>query len=62
MDRHSDSRKQNGNKLKGMEIFEITPIILGGSPIESDNKIALTRQQHIDACRYWNDIIQKLRK
>jgi hypothetical protein len=49
-------------KLAGMEIFEITPGILGGSPTDPANKAALTRPQHIEAVRYWNKIISDLRK
>lgn len=61
MARYSDVRRQSGDQLMGMEIFEITPIILGGSPTDPANKTALTRRQHIDACRYWNEKIQELR-
>jgi hypothetical protein len=49
-------------RFAGMEIFEITPIILGGSPTDPANKTALNRQQHIEAVRYWNKIISDLRK
>ena len=55
---------QNLSKKKrsrGMELFFITPIILGGSPTDSDNKIFLDRVQHIQAVRYWNKIINDLR-
>ncbi len=47
---------------KGMELFEITPVILGGDPSSPDNKTWLTRQQHFEAVRYWNRIIKDLRK
>ncbi len=40
------------------EIFEIKPVILGGSPTDPSNKVVLNRQQHIDAVRYWNRIIK----
>ena len=45
-----------------MEIFEITPVILGGSPTDPANKAVINRQQHIEAVRYWNKIISDLRK
>lgn len=61
MARYSDTGKQRREKLKGLEIFEITPIILGGSPTDPENKTALTRKQHIEACRYWNKTIKELR-
>lgn len=46
----------------GKELFEVTPIILGGDPIDPKNKTWLTRQQHIEAVRYWNRVICELRK
>jgi len=46
----------------GKEILEITPTILGGSPTDPANKAVVTRQQHIEAARYWNKIISDLRK
>jgi hypothetical protein len=45
----------------GKEIFEIHPIILGGNPTDPANKALLTREEHIKAVRYWNDIIRNLR-
>jgi hypothetical protein len=47
--------------LRGKEIFEITPITLGGSPTDPGNKVFLSRAQHIEAVRYWNRIIKELR-
>ncbi|MER8466486.1 hypothetical protein [Mesorhizobium sp. M1396] len=47
---------------KGMELFEITPIIVGGDPVSMENKIWLTRQEHFEAVRYWNRAIGILRK
>jgi len=44
------------------EIFEVKPVILGGSPTDRSNKIILTREQHIEAVRYWNRVIKGLRK
>jgi hypothetical protein len=46
----------------GREIFEIQPIVLGGSPTDPANKTLLTREQHIAAVRYWNQIVAKLRQ
>jgi len=46
----------------GKEIFEITPVMLGGSPTDPANKILLSREDHISAVRYWNKIIRDLRK
>jgi hypothetical protein len=45
-----------------MELFEITPVILGGDPVDPTNKTWLTRQQHFEAVRYWNRVIRELRE
>lgn len=45
----------------GKEIFEIQPVILGGSPTDPSNKTVLTREQHIQAVVYWNRQIRRLR-
>ena len=49
-------------QLKGKEIFEITPVILGGSPTDPKNKAVLSRAEHIEVVNYWNRIISDLRK
>jgi hypothetical protein len=61
MAHYSDLRRQYRDSLQGKEIVEITPIILGGSPTDPSNKAAVSRQQHIEAARYWNKIITDLR-
>ncbi len=58
---NEDARKSQASQYAGMEIFEIKPVILGGSPTDPENKIALTRQQHIQAVNYWNRVIYDLR-
>jgi hypothetical protein len=45
-----------------MELFELTPIAVGGDPVSLENKIWLTRQEHFEAVRYWNRAIDVLRK
>lgn len=57
IDRH---RRGSGNR--GSEIFDVQPVIMGGSPTDPENKAYLTREQHIEAVRYWNGVIQELRK
>jgi len=47
---------------RGLEMFFVTPIILGGSPSAPDNIAYLDRRQHIEAVRYWNQVIFDLRK
>lgn len=54
-------RKENKNQLVGKEIFEITPIILGGNPVDLSNKIILNRTKHIELVNYWNKIIKDLK-
>ena len=55
----SDVKKQT--RPKGMELFEIKPIIVGGDPADVRNKVWLTRQQHFEAVRYWNQVVSSLR-
>jgi hypothetical protein len=55
-------RKDNKQRLKGLEIFEVKPVILGGNPNDLKNKVFLNRQQHFEAVRYWNKVIKELRQ
>lgn len=45
-----------------MELVEITPVIVGGDPLDPKNKTLVTRQQHFAMVRYWNRLISDLRK
>ena len=54
--------RQASPDLKGKEVFEIQPIILGGDPIDPKNKTVLDREQHIQAVNYWNRLIAELRR
>lgn len=49
------------DRPQGMELFDIKPVILGGDPCDPNNKVWLTRPQHIEAVRYWNRVIFELR-
>ena len=53
-----DIRKGRTQEYFGKEIFEIQPVILGGSPLDPANKTVLSREQHIEAVQYWNRIIR----
>lgn len=55
-----DIRKYETEKLSGLEIVEIKPVFVGGSPIDPRNKFALTREKHIEYVRYWNGVIRNL--
>jgi hypothetical protein len=50
-----------GSDCQGKEIFEIKPVILGGSPTDPSNKALLTREEHIKAVIYWNRVIREMR-
>jgi hypothetical protein len=54
-------RKVESSPFAGKEIFEIKPVILGGNPNDSANKIILTRDEHIEAVKYWNKLIKDLK-
>lgn len=58
----NDIRRNRPQEYAGKEVFEIQPVILGGSPTDPANKVVLTRQQHIEAVRYWNKMIRGIRK
>ena len=44
-----------------VELVEITPVILGGSPTDPKNKMWLTRAQHVQYVRFWNTKLAQLR-
>jgi hypothetical protein len=52
---------RRGQECVGKEVFEIQPVIFGGSPTDPGNKAILTRPQHIEAVRYWNKVVRELR-
>ena len=54
-------RRLHGRGHEANEVFEIQPIIVGGHPTDPANKTFLTREQHIEAVRYWNRVIRELR-
>ena len=45
-----------------MELVEITPALLGGSPTDLENKAWVTRQKHFELVRYWNQVVNDFRK
>jgi hypothetical protein len=51
----------SGVDAQGNEIFEIKPIILGGSPTDLANKKVLNREVHIKAVAFYNKIIKEVR-
>lgn len=61
MDLSSNLRLRDRESLLGKEIMDIHPVLLGGSPTDPANKTVVTREQHIQAVRYWNEQIKKLR-
>ncbi|RUU42514.1 hypothetical protein EOC93_18210 [Mesorhizobium sp. M6A.T.Ce.TU.002.03.1.1] len=56
------SVQDTNSRSKGMELFELTPIAVGGDPVSLENKTWLTRQEHFEAVRYWNRTIEIQRK
>jgi len=57
----SNRQRLTTASYQGKEIFEITPVILGGNPTDPANKTLLSREDHIKAVIYWNKIIADLR-
>lgn len=58
----SGHRKSDVASLEGKELFEIHPVILGGSPTDPNNETLLTRAEHIEAVRYWDAVVRDVRK
>ncbi|MER9137527.1 hypothetical protein NKI20_14725 [Mesorhizobium sp. M0830] len=56
------SAQNTNSRSKGMELFEVKPIAVGGDPVSLENKIWLTRQEHFEAVRFWNRTIEIQRK
>jgi hypothetical protein len=56
------SVQDTASRSKGMELFEVKPIAVGGDPVSLENKIWLTRQEHCEAVRFWNRSIEIQRK
>lgn len=56
------SRDPNSLSCRGKEVFEILPVILGGSPTDPANKVVLDRAEHMKAVVYWNRIIKEMRE
>jgi hypothetical protein len=59
--RSSERPRRSKPTLRRKEIFEIKPIILGGSPTDPENKVALTRDQHMELVCYWNKVVSDIR-
>jgi hypothetical protein len=55
-------RKLDLMNCRGKEVFEIQPVILGGSPTDPANKVLLSREEHIKAVVYWNRVVKELRE
>ena len=62
MTKHHLQQRAEDPALRGMEIFEVQPVILGGSPTDPQNKKLLSREEHIKLVSYWNNLIKYLRQ
>ncbi|TCP92049.1 hypothetical protein EDC44_1282 [Cricetibacter osteomyelitidis] len=47
-------------KKRDYELFFIHPIILGGSSLDENNQILVSRIEHIKLVNYWNRKIKKM--
>lgn len=61
---NSTNSKIHSNRpdLKGLQIHEMHPVKFGGSPIDIDNKIALTPKEHAKYTTYWNKVLRENKK
>lgn len=58
----ASSEQGHGQRPRNAELFYIVPLLLGGNPSDLGNQTILTREQHIQAVRYWNRVILQLRE
>ncbi len=49
-------------ELKGLEIHEIHPVKLGGSPTDASNKVALTPKDHAAFTAFFNRLVREAKK
>ena len=50
-------KSRNSSASPGLEVFEIKPVVFGGSATDAGNKTLLTREQHFGAVRFWNNLL-----
>ncbi|WP_162838929.1 hypothetical protein [Pseudobacteroides cellulosolvens] len=53
---------QQSNRIKGMQIHEIHPILFGCDPTDPENKTLLTRKQHAEVVTWWNRKLKELKQ
>jgi hypothetical protein len=58
MGHYYEMRRERWEELTGKEILDITPVMVGGDPNDPTNKVVLNRHAHIQAVRYWNQVIR----
>jgi len=59
---NEEIRRGSPEKYFGREIFDVTPVILGGNPADASNKSLLTRVQHMKVVVYWNRFIRNMQQ
>ena len=45
----------------GKEIREKHPVVLGGDPVNPDNKVFIAPPEHAEASTFFNRLVQKIR-
>jgi hypothetical protein len=48
------------SSLLGLEIHEVKPVALGGSPTDPENKVYLAPPKHAELCVFWNRLYRRL--
>lgn len=49
------------NKRKGLHIHRTHPILFGGNPLDRQNIILVTRQQHSELATFWNRKLREIK-
>ena len=45
--------------MVGRDVYDVSPVILGGSPTDRSNKAVVARADHIQIARWWNTRLHK---
>ncbi|MER9653193.1 hypothetical protein NKJ26_06715 [Mesorhizobium sp. M0152] len=49
--------RQANTSRAGMQLAELKPVLLGGDPVDPANRVWLTRGQHFEYVRFWNEVV-----
>ncbi|MDX8440061.1 SMI1/KNR4 family protein [Mesorhizobium australafricanum] len=48
--------RQDSDSHPGMQLAEVNPVLFGGDTVDPANRVWLTRSQHFEYVRFWNNV------